>query len=130
MLKIKEFLNIKSSLSLFLYFLGIILCLGIALLNTQGLIDVQPIWGRLGLLPYLVMDINQNQNSNWIYNILPILMIDQIIYQQGAGVSLFLSLWVVFLLTKKSDDKKEPFLINNNNNDNDNIKDSGWKHKS
>ncbi len=103
MLKIKQVLNIKSSLCLSLYFVGIIVCLGIALLNTQDLIDIKPLWGRLGLLPYLVMDVDQNQNSNWLYNTLPILMIDQIIYQQGAGISLFLSLWIVFLLTKKSD---------------------------
>ncbi|WP_198648721.1 hypothetical protein [Cyanothece sp. BG0011] len=107
MLKIKQFLNIKSSLCLSLYFVGIILCLGIAILNAQGLIEIKPLWGRVGLLPYLVMDIDQNQNSNWLYNTLPILMIDQMIYQQGAGVSLFLSLWIVFLLTKKSDDKKD-----------------------
>ena len=105
MLKIKKFLNIKSSLCLSLYFVGIILCLGIALLNTQGLIEINPLWGRLGFFPYLVMDVDQNQNSNWIYNVLPILMLDQIIYQQGSGVSLFLTLWIVFLLTKKSDDQ-------------------------
>jgi hypothetical protein len=107
MLKIKQFLNIKSSLSLFLYFLGIILCLGIALLNTQGSIDVKPLWGRVGFIPYLVMDVDQNQNSNWLYNVLPILLIDQIIYQQGAGVSLFLSLWIVFLLIKPSNEMKK-----------------------
>ncbi len=118
MSKIKQILKINSSLCLFLYFLGIILCLGIALLNTQGLIDIKPLFGRLGLLPYFVIDVNQNQNSNWLYNILPILMIDQMIYQQGAGVSLFLTLWLVFLLTKKRDDTKEPLVINNNDNDN------------
>ncbi len=98
MSKIKQTLKIKSSLCLSLYILGILLCLGVGLLNTQGLIDIKPLWGRLGLLPYLVMDIEENQNSNWIYNVLPILMLDQIIYQQGAGISLFLSLWIVFLL--------------------------------
>ncbi|MGK7954663.1 MAG: hypothetical protein AB4063_05295 [Crocosphaera sp.] len=105
MSKIKQTLKIKSSLCLSLYILGILLCLGVGLLNTQGLIDIKPLWGRLGLLPYLVIDVTQNQNSNWLYNILPILMVDQMIYQQGAGVSLFLTLGIVFLLIEKSNKK-------------------------
>ncbi len=118
MLKIKKFLNIKSSLCLSLYFVGIILCLGIALLNTQGLIEIKPILGRLALLPYFTLDIEENDNSNWIYNTLPIITIDQMIYQQGSGVSLFFCLWIVFLLTKKSDEKKESLVINNSSDDN------------
>ncbi len=117
MLKIKQVLNIKSSLGLSLYFVGIIFCLGVALLNTQDLIDIKPVWGRLGLLPYLVMDVDQNQNSNWIYNVLPILMIDQLIYQQWIGFFLFLALWIAFLILKKSEDKKEILVGENSNND-------------
>ena len=113
MSKIKQILKIKSSLCLSLYILGILLCLGVGLLNTQGLIDIKPLLGRLGLLPYLVMDIEENQNSNWIYNVLPILMLDQIIYQQWMGVFLFLALWIVFLLTKNSDKKKDPLVAEN-----------------
>ncbi len=117
MLKIKKFLNIKSSLCLSLYFVGIILCLGIALLNTQGLIEIKTLVGRLGLLPYLVMDVDQNQNSNWLYNVLPILMIDQLIYQQWIGVFLFLALCLAFLILKKSENKKGILVGENSNND-------------
>lgn len=117
MSKIKQILNIESSLCLFLYLLGIILCLGVGLLNTQGLIEISPLWGRLGFLPYLVMDVDQNQNSNWIYNVLPILIIDQLIYQQWIGVFLFLALWIAFLLTKKNDIKKATFVAENSSDD-------------
>ena len=113
MSKIKQFLQIKSSLGLSVYLLGIIICLGIGLLNSQGLTNIEPLWGRLGFLPYLVIDLEDNQESNWIYNVLPILMIDQIFYQQWMGVLLFLSLWIVFWLLKKSNNKKETVVLEN-----------------
>ena len=111
MSRIKQILKIKSSLCLFLYLLGIILCLGIALLNTQGLIDIKPLFGRLALLPYLAIDREENGRSNWIYNVFPILIIDQLMYQQWIGVFLFLALWIAFLMIKKSEQKKETLFV-------------------